>query len=164
MPRVCTVCRHPDLEAIDKALVAGEPLRNIAERTGTSATALFRHKADHIPALLVKAQEAGEVARADSLLDHLLNLLAKAMDILTKAGKAGDLRTALMAIREARSTLEVVGKVTGELVTKVEHGGSVDHHVLPGFSDEQLRALVAKAEHLALEQGLTVIDGEIVGD
>jgi hypothetical protein len=68
MPRVCTVCAHAGREAIDAALVAEEPLRNIAERFGTSATALHRHKAEHVPAALAKAKEAEEVARADGLL------------------------------------------------------------------------------------------------
>lgn len=44
MPQTCTVCRHEALEAFDTALVAGEPLRDIAGRTGLSKSSLGRHK------------------------------------------------------------------------------------------------------------------------
>ncbi len=63
MPRPCTICGHPEREAIDKALVASESYRNIAVRFGTSAAALQRHKAEHIPALLATArQRQGEAS------------------------------------------------------------------------------------------------------
>jgi hypothetical protein len=56
MPRTCTICKHPDREPIERALLAGESYRNIAARFGTSASALVRHRADHLPASLVRAQ------------------------------------------------------------------------------------------------------------
>jgi DNA-directed RNA polymerase subunit RPC12/RpoP len=45
MPRTCTVCRHEKRQEIDRALLVGRPLRNIAEEFGTSRMALCRHKA-----------------------------------------------------------------------------------------------------------------------
>ena len=44
MPRTCTVCTHLKREAIDQALVSGEPFRHIAAQTGTSTGALQRHE------------------------------------------------------------------------------------------------------------------------
>ncbi len=115
MPRTCTVCRHPHRDAIDQALVASEPFRNVSLRFGTSVSALFRHKADHLPQALVKAAEAGEVARADSLLEEVRSLQTKALDILRKAEAAGDLRAAVSAVREARGNIELLAKLIGEL-------------------------------------------------
>ena len=115
MPRVCTICIHPDRPTIDAALVAGEALRNIAQRTGTSATALFRHKADHLPAAVATAQAAEQVAAADDLLAQLQALRNKAMALLLKAEAAGDYRTALAGIREARACIETLLEVEGEL-------------------------------------------------
>ena len=40
---------------------------------------------------------------------------AHALDILERAEKAGDLRTALAAISQARGNLELLGKLAGEL-------------------------------------------------
>ena len=44
MPRTCLACSSPERIAIDKALVAGEPLRNIAKRVSISPAGLLRHK------------------------------------------------------------------------------------------------------------------------
>ena len=117
MPRRCTVCDHPDREAIDLALVAGGSLRDIAGQFRISKSALARHKGSHVPACLAKAQEAQEVAQADDLLAQLRDLQARTLAILTKAeeGTRRDLRTALAAIGEARRNLELLGKLAGEL-------------------------------------------------
>jgi hypothetical protein len=42
-------------------------------------------------------------------------LQAHALDILERAEKTGDLRTALAAISQARGNLELLGKLAGEL-------------------------------------------------
>jgi lysine/ornithine N-monooxygenase len=90
-------------------------LRNIAKRFGTSATALHRHKAGHLPAKLAKAKEAAEVAHADDLLVHVREMQSRTLAILGSAESAGELRTALAAIREARGNLELLAKLLGEL-------------------------------------------------
>lgn len=115
MPRTCTVCSHPQRPEIDRALVAGESFRNIAERFGTSPTALTRHKKEHVPGHVAKAQEARQVADADDLLQQLRALRNKAISILQKAEQAGDYRTALAGIREARGCIETLMEVEGEL-------------------------------------------------
>jgi len=115
MPRSCTVCTHKSRAEIDRALVAGEAFRHIAARFDTSTGALQRHKADHLPVTLVKAQEAEEVAQADALLDQVRDLQARGLAILGKAEAAGELRTALAAIREARGNLKLLAKLLGEL-------------------------------------------------
>lgn len=120
MPRTCTICSHADKETINQDLVNGTPYRHIADRTGTSTTALQRHKNEHIPTSLAKAKEAEDVAQADDLLGQLVDLQAKALAILERAEEGDDLRTALMAVREARATMELVAKITGELVHKPE--------------------------------------------
>ena len=115
MPRSCTVCIHEARPEIDRALIAGEAFRHIATRFDTSTGALQRHKADHLPVRLAKAQEAEEVAQADDLLCQVQDLQARALAILDKAEEAGELRTALSAIREARGNLELLAKLLGEL-------------------------------------------------
>ncbi len=115
MPRTCTICCHADLPAINEALVSGESYRHIASRFDTSTAALQRHKGDHLPAELALAHEAQDVAAADNLLAQVRDLQARALTILGKAEGTGDLRTALGAIREARSNLELLAKLVGEL-------------------------------------------------
>jgi len=115
MPRRCTVCDHPERNGIDDALVSGAPYRSVARRFGLSESAVYRHKTEHLPARLLKAREAEEVAQADDLLEQVRHLQTHALDILDRAEKTGDLRTALAAISQARGNLELLGKLAGEL-------------------------------------------------
>src|SRR5215212_7597728 len=108
MPRVCTVCVHQDRPAIDQALVNHRPYRNIAAQFRLSTSALVRHHDDHLPEALSKAKAAAETAQADDLLAQLRALRSKAMALLLKAEQAGDIRTALAGVREARATLELL--------------------------------------------------------
>jgi hypothetical protein len=115
MPRTCTACSHPQRPEIDRALVDGITYRTIADRFGLSETALKRHRGEHLPGHVAKAHEAAKVADADDLLQQLKALRNKAIAILQKAETAGDYRTALMGIREARGCIEVLMEVEGEL-------------------------------------------------
>ena len=115
MPRRYPVCDHPEMHSIDETLVTGAPYRSVAQQFELSESAVFRHKTEHLPAHLLKAKEVEEAARADGLLDQVRNLQAHALDILERAEKGGDLRTALAAISQARGNLELLGKLAGEL-------------------------------------------------
>ncbi len=115
MPRTCTVCTHPDKDAIDAVLVGGASVRGTASVYDVSEASLRRHKSSHLPASLVLAQEAQDVAQADDLLEGVRGLQSRTLSILDKAENAGDLRTALGAVREARGNVELLAKLLGEL-------------------------------------------------
>jgi hypothetical protein len=115
MPRKCVVCAHPEREAIDEALVEGVAFPALVAKYRVSKDSLSRHKANHLPETLAKAHEAEEVARADDLLSQVRSLQERALGILDSAEGAGELRTALFAIREARGNLELLAKLLGEL-------------------------------------------------
>ena len=126
--RKCTVCAHKKRETIDKELLAGRSLRDIAERFGTSKAALHRHRS-HVAEHVAQAHEAAEVCRADTLLDQVRaqrdraeRLAGAAERILNDALADGDRETALNAVRagasafrEVRGVLELLGKVMGEI-------------------------------------------------
>jgi hypothetical protein len=114
MARTCTVCTHAKRDEIDAALVAQEPIRDIAGRTGTTKSALDRHR-QHVAAGLVKAKEAKETARADSLLDAVRGLAEDAHRIRRKAEKAEDLRTALDAIGKLTKIVELLVKLRSDV-------------------------------------------------
>lgn len=115
VPRVCTICTHPERDAINTALASQEPYRVVAQRYAASPDAVYRHKVDHLPAKLAQAESAKETALADDLLGQVKALRNKAISILGKAEAAGDLRTALLGIREARACVELLLEVEGEL-------------------------------------------------
>src|SRR4051812_45843640 len=112
MPRVCTVCTHPDRPAIDMAMVNRRPFRNIAQQFSVSVWAVIRHHDDHLPETLTKAKAAEEVGQAEDLLQQVRALRSKAMALLLKAEQTGDIRTALAGIREARACLELLAEMS----------------------------------------------------
>jgi len=138
MPRTCTVCAHSERAAVDEALVNGESFRNIAEHFALSVGALKRHKDAHLPARLSKAREAVDVASADALLEQVRDLQARSLTILATAEKAGDLRTALAAIGQARANLELLAKLVGQL----QEGTTVNVHLSPEWVS--LRTLIVQ--------------------
>ncbi len=116
MPMACSICVHPDRAEIDAAIVRRESLRAMARQWGVSKDALRRHHdGGHVAKELAKAQEAREVAQADDLLHDVRVLRGKAVALLIKAEHAGDLRTALAGVREARACVELLAKLAGEL-------------------------------------------------
>ncbi len=54
MPRLCTICTHPELVTIDEGLVTGQSLRAISAAYGVSKSAVDRHKESHLPAVLTQ--------------------------------------------------------------------------------------------------------------
>src|SRR5918993_3156155 len=139
MPRRCTVCDHPETHSIDETLVTGAPYRSVAKRFELSESAVYRYKTEHLPAHLLKAKEVEEAARADDLLDQVRNLQIHALHILEHAEEAGDLRTALAAISQARGNLELLGKLAGEL----DHRPVVNLNVSPEWLE--LRTVIVGA-------------------
>jgi hypothetical protein len=71
MTGVCSVCTHPDVEAINLALVARGKFRELAARFGLSKSALCRHADDHLPAAIVKADAAKQEAHSLDLMGRL---------------------------------------------------------------------------------------------
>jgi hypothetical protein len=61
MPRLCTMCIHPDRTAIDDGLVAGQSLRTVSGQFGLSKSSIDRHKGSHLPAL--RGQDGADLAR-----------------------------------------------------------------------------------------------------
>ena len=118
MGRACAVCQRPDRAEIDRLLVSGElSNRRVASRCDVSESAVRRHR-EHIPAALVKAKEATDAAQADTLLDQVRDLNRRALAILDRAEKSGDLRAALQAIRETRGNVELLGRLSEQLIDR----------------------------------------------
>jgi hypothetical protein len=108
VPRTCVACSSSDRAAIDEALVAGEPLRNIAKRVSISPTALLRHK-NHVSQSVVKAAVRRDEQLGDSLLDQMRRVHSKAWELLARMESEGDHRGSIVAVREVRECLESLG-------------------------------------------------------
>jgi hypothetical protein len=132
MPRTCLACSSAEREAIDKALVTGEPLRNIAKRVSVSQAVLLRHK-NHVAQTIVKASELREELLGDNLLDEMRRVQRKAWELLSKTESEGDHRASIVALREVRECLESLGGM-------LSHAGAERGGKLSQWSDDELRA------------------------
>lgn len=115
MARRSTVDHHRARQAIEEALARGTPVRLVAERFGLAKSSVQRHK-ERMARVMAGAPTAGETG-ADELLAKVRRLQGEAEAILEKSRRAGDDKTALAAIKEARSGLELLAKMVGELQT-----------------------------------------------
>lgn len=114
MPRACAICSHDDRDEIDRRIVGGTSIVKIAATYGMSRPSVTRHRDNHLSAAIrgVLADE-----RTDDLLDEIRRLKRRVERILDHAEERGQIGPALGAVRELRSLLELLGKVTGELDT-----------------------------------------------
>jgi hypothetical protein len=144
MPPRCNVCCHPDLEAIDRALVQGATQTAIALQYGSeshplSKFSMSRHVKKHLPQTMVKAFEERQEARGGELVSLMDESTAKARKIARDAETAGEKRTVLMAVRELLRIVELQAKLQGSL----NEGTTVNVVVSPQWLE--VRAVVLDA-------------------
>lgn len=152
MGRPCTICTHTQRDEIDAELLSSGPTRYdaLGTRFGVSKDAVFRHKRDHIVKTIVASPRAEEMTRADDLLTRVCQLREKAMAILERAEKAGQLNVALGAIREARECLKLLGRLLGSFQ---EGGVKIDARTqiianLNQLTIDELRALATPSSQI----------------
>jgi hypothetical protein len=114
MPRGCKVCRHENVKEINKAIIEGATLQSLADKYGLHISSLSRHK-PHIADVIRSASVICDAQEGASVLQRIDDLLQRANLLLDKAEDSGDVKTALIAIREVRGTLELLGKASGQL-------------------------------------------------
>jgi hypothetical protein len=117
MSRTCTICNHPEREEINVALLGPDSFRKIAARWSVSKTALLRHKADHLPAEIVRAAAVKEEISGGRLLDRLTTLNQETTSILREARTAEtkDNQLALKAIARVERQLLLEGQLLAEM-------------------------------------------------
>jgi hypothetical protein len=111
----CIVCRHPQREAIENALIAGDSLRDIERRFGVSDDALDRHRKVDIPELMAQSKQALAEVRGDTLYERLRTLSSETQDILHEAKQSKNPDLALRAIKRIERQLELEAKLLGQL-------------------------------------------------
>ena len=113
MSMTCLVCRSDQRDHIDHALVAGEPVRDVAGRVGISKSTIDRHRA-HVPAALRLVATARAAEHGIDLLEAARGLLVKATGLLESAEAKGDIRGAVAALKECRATVEWLGCIDAD--------------------------------------------------
>jgi hypothetical protein len=137
MPRTCTACTHAQRDEIDRQLLDGTTLRNIAKRFSLSTASLFRHS-KHIAKTLSNARQEAEILLADGLREHLNHLTAEAARLKQKAEQAKDYRTALAGAREISRLLELVMRLAVEAQERISSAFEFEGRPLEKLSDVEL--------------------------
>ena len=153
MPRHCGACRHPQRQAIDRALaIDHEPYRVVAERFTLNRSAVERHKKHlaEVSAELVCAAGMAADSRARDQLDleaELRALVRAAKADLDECRKAGDRKITTQLYDKLTKQLELLGRFAGRLekggvtvnVQQVSNNGATDD-MSPERMQDTLRA------------------------
>jgi hypothetical protein len=111
----CTICKHPDREKIDEAIIGGKSIRQIVDNFGGTSRETVRRHTKHVLAIVRKHDEIQQLAHAGSLKAKLIMREADLLRIQQQAEINKDLPTAISAIRELRQCHELQAKVEGQL-------------------------------------------------
>lgn len=90
MARACSICRHKQRRAIDRALIGGTPQTEIAREHGVSQAALSRHLHRHLGPEVAHALGRYEEANRDRLGSYANGLLDEALVGMVRAKAQGD--------------------------------------------------------------------------
>ncbi len=122
MPRQCSICAHPEHDAINAALVGTASIRDIAALYRVSQDALGRHKADHLPLTVAKAEATRQVEQARGVVDAGLDVVAQlraingvTLHVLKEARERHDGELALKAVDRVQRQIELQAKLLGDL-------------------------------------------------
>jgi hypothetical protein len=110
-----TICRHVERDATNHAIVSGTSRHAKARQWCVSRDTVQRHAKRHVSPALIAMQAERERQGAMSLLDRVEALTTRTERILLAAETDGKVTTALAAVRELRSLLELLGRASGEL-------------------------------------------------
>jgi AcrR family transcriptional regulator len=156
--RPCPVCAHPKRQEIDKALVTGTTLRNVAEQVRLSPSAVYRHKKGHLAARLTRAFESTETRQAVELVQHRAEEKAKeigqaldvvqqlrainsaTLQVLQQARESEKHSLSLQAVDRIHRQIELQAKLLGELQ---ETGPQVNVLIAPEWHEVRVHVLQA---------------------
>lgn len=129
--RKCTVCEHPRIVEINRAIVAGTARASIERKFGVTAHAQRRHEENHVSEQLrreimvdLKRERAQETA--DELNDERLDVAAtydslarRVGKLIDKAEENGDDSLALASMEGLRRVLSDIAKMQGKLAQQL---------------------------------------------
>lgn len=99
MAQICKVCRHPQLDSINRAILSGDAHLAIAKRYGLNHTNIGNHAAKHLPKRLATNYEKRQQGELDELREGIAGLLQKVDYIMERNIEKGTQSADLIALR-----------------------------------------------------------------
>lgn len=115
MTMTCTICNHPNRLSVDKDIVAGLSLTNIAKKYDVPYGSLYGHSQNHISRQLAKAWADKDMTESLDLLGRIDQIISRAEKIFRRNYDTGKDLIALKALTETRSTIELLAKISYSL-------------------------------------------------
>jgi hypothetical protein len=125
---MCQICDHPQREAIDRAIIAGDSLRKIGTMFGTSKSEVDRHKRICMkraiaplqqpirpPVYQTAAEQAITSQNVKSVAARAEQLVAKMEGLVDTFEKTGNADGIIKAGKEVREGLRLLAQLSGEL-------------------------------------------------
>ena len=110
MPK-CTICHHPERQAIDCALLTdNDTYAALSHQYGPSISALFRHK-KHLQEKIRQTEKRLENSLHQETLFRYNDFLESTRQIVRTASADGDTRQVLRAVREGTRILNFITKL-----------------------------------------------------
>ena len=111
----CKTCSHPQRQAIDQALLAGNATyADLSQQHGLSISSLFRHKKS-LNLKMARAREKLQHSLHQDCLFHYNEYLETTRQIVRTAGAEGNTRLALQAVRAGSRILNFITKLDVQL-------------------------------------------------
>jgi hypothetical protein len=119
MPRLCAVCAHPERQAIDRAIIAGEPKSAISRRWELGPDAVERHaKIGHVvrnEQIIAAKNMLTPASGGDDIVEKLQELIKIVRGMMDGSIQNNQYLTSLACARELVRIYELVAKLTGQL-------------------------------------------------
>lgn len=113
--RPCRVCRSPQQDAVERALLGDDSLETISKRFEISVASLFRHRASH---MRQKMRDTPQEERGGlDLFQQLRTINSVCLETLNNARARGDDRVVLLAVDRVLRQLELSAKLMGDMAS-----------------------------------------------
>ena len=123
MPRLCTVCSHPQRQEIDQALMEHSVgYRGVAKRFGVHPASVYRHQYDHLRGMVQQSEELRRMLATDNLTDNLAKWHRRMERQYRKADAAGNVLSAVATARTGIAAIEAFSRIgaLGDLEQRVQ--------------------------------------------
>lgn len=164
MPRPCATCTSPYRDEINRALVAGTPRLQLAERYDMAESSLRRHEANHLPAELVKAQEGADVLSAEAIVADIRTAQADLERIMAEARETNDHASQLATLDRIAKFLVIRAKALEASVLRATEDNALTVRWENPLPDELAELLVRVAKRYAAGEFPDDLRGPLAAD